>query len=138
MSIFRGTEPRFSPEWVKKWGGSLTHFLRSAFSRQKRIKDLKSHDFRSFMVAAAGLEISGRPVMSCSEALIPCNARVSPLFYPRKSVKTRRPSEFAPRHKSGLSRKWVGIWGRADSGSSRNGTLNQRRAVISPPNSFYS
>ena len=65
--------------------------------------------------------------MSCSEAPIPCGARISRLFYPRKLGKTRMADEFVPHSSNGLSRKWVGIWVRADSGSSRNGTLNQRR-----------
>ena len=68
--------------------------------------------------------------MSCSEALIHCNARISRLFHPRKPGKTRRPTEFAPRITSGLSRKWVGIWVRADSGSSRNEPLKQRRGFF--------
>ena len=55
---------------------------------------------------------------------------VSRIFYPRKTRKTRRPDEFVPRRRSELSRKWVGIWVRADSGVSRNEPLNQRRGFF--------
>ena len=49
---------------------------------------------------------------------------------PSKIGKTRRPNEFAPRLTRGLSRKWVGIWVRADSGVSRNEPLKQRRGFF--------
>ena len=68
--------------------------------------------------------------MSYSEAPIPCDARVSRMFYPRNSGKTRRPKEFVPRRRNGLSRKWVGIWVSADWGVSRNEPLKQRRGFF--------
>ena len=55
---------------------------------------------------------------------------VSRIFYPRKTGKTRRPTVFVPRHKSGLSRKWVGLWVSADWGVSRNEPLKQRRGFF--------
>ena len=121
----------FSPEWVKTWVGSLTHFLRPTFPRQKRKKRPEISRFQVFYGCGGRTRTCGLRVMSCSEAPIPCNARVSRIFLPRKSRKTRRPDEFAPRPSSGLSRKWVGFWVRADWGVSRNGTLNQRRGFFS-------
>ena len=121
----------FSPEWVKKWVRSSPHFLRSTFPRQKRKKRPEISRFQVFYGCGGRTRTCGLRVMSCSEALIPCNAMVSRIFYPRKSGKTRRPNEFAPRLTRGLSRKWVGIWVRADSGNSRNGPLKQRRGFFS-------
>ena len=120
----------FSPEWVKTWVGSLTHFLRPTFSRQKQKKRPEISRFQVFYGCGGRTRTCGLRVMSCSEASIHCNARVSLLFCPQKSGKTRRPSEFAPRLINGLSRKWVGIWVRADSGSSRNEPLKQRRGFF--------
>ena len=68
--------------------------------------------------------------MSCSEALIPCNARVSRIFHPRKSRKTRRPDMFAPRRRIGLSRKWVGIWVRADSGCIKKWDAETKKRIF--------
>ena len=120
----------FSPEWVRKWVGSLTHFLRSTFPLQKRKKKPEISRFQVFYGCGGRTRTCGLRVMSCSEAPIPCNARVLRLLSPRKSRKTRRPDEFAPRLTDELSRKWVGIWVSADSGNSRNGPLNQRRGFF--------
>ena len=121
----------FSPVWVRTWVGSLPHFLRPTFPRQKRKKRPEIVRFQVFYGCGGRTRTCGLRVMSCSEAPSPCNARVSRIFHPRKTGKTRRPDEFAPRLTSGLSRKWVGIWVRADSGNSRNGPLNQRRGFFS-------
>ena len=86
--------------------------------------------FQVFYGCGGRTRTCGLRVMSCSEASILCNARVSRLFYPQKTEKTRRPNKFAPRHKSVLSRKWVGIWVRADEGVSRNEPLKQRRGFF--------
>ena len=116
MSIFRDTYPRFSPEWVKTWVCSSPQILRPTFPHQKRKKRPEIPRFQVFYGCGGRTRTCGLRVMSCSEAPNYCNAWVSRLFYPRKSEKTRRPNEFAPRPTSGLSRKWVGIWVRADSG----------------------
>ena len=121
----------FSPEWVRKWVRSLIHFLRPTFSRQKRKKRPEISRFQVFYGCGGRTRTCGLRVMSCSETPIPCNARISRIFYPRKSRKTRRPSVFVPRPTSGLSRKWVGIWVRADSSVSRNEPLKQRRGFFS-------
>ena len=128
VSILRSTQPRFSPEWVRIWVGSLLQILRPTFSRRKRKKRPEISRFQVFYGCGGRTRTCGLRVMSCSEASIPCTAKVLHLFCPRKSGKTRRPEEFAPRRRNGLSRKWVGIWVRADSGVSRNGTLKQRSA----------
>ena len=124
--------PIFSPVWVRKWVGSLTHFSRPTFSRQKQKKRPKISRFQVFYGCGGRTRTCGLRVMSCSEAPIHCNARVSRIFYPRKTGKTRRPNSFAPRLTIGLSRKWVEIWVRADTSNSRNGPLNQRRGFFFP------
>ena len=121
----------FSPEWVKKWVKNLTHFLRPTFSHQKRKKRPEVSRFQVFYGCGGRTRTCGLRVMSCSETPIPCNARVSRIFHPRKTGKTRRPTEFAPQLSRRLSRKWVGIWVRANRGSSRNELLKQRRGFFS-------
>ena len=123
-------EPRFSPEWVKTWVCSSPQILRSTFSCQKRKKRPEISRFQVFYGCGGRTRTCGLRVMSCSEAPIPCNARISRIFYPRKLRKTRRPTVFTPRLTNELSRKWVGIWVRADSGSSRNEPLKQRRGFF--------
>jgi len=127
VCIIRGIQPRFSPEWVRIWVCSSAQILRPSFSPQKRKKRPEIPRFQVFYGCGGRTRTCGLRVMSCSEAPNPCDTRVSCIFHPRKSGKTRRPNEFAPRLTSGLSRKWVGIWVRADSGISRNGPLKQRR-----------
>ena len=131
VSILRSTQPRFSPEWVRIWVGSLLQILRPTFSRRKRKKRPEIERFQVFYGCGGRTRTCGLRVMSYSEASIHCTARVLRLFYHRKLGKTRRPDKFVPRPTSELSRKWVGIWVRADSGVSRNWTLNQRRGFFS-------
>ena len=121
----------FSPEWVKTWVGSLTHFFDPTFPRRKRKKRPEISRFQVFYGCGSRTRTCGLRVMSCSDAPIPCNARVSRIFYPRKPRKTRRPTAFAPRPMNELSRKWVGFWVRANEGVSRNESLNQRRGFFS-------
>ena len=121
----------FSPEWVKTWVCSSTQILRPTFPRQKRKKRPEIERFQVFYGCGGRTRTCGLRVMSCSEAPSPCNARVSRLIYPRKAGKTRRPDEFAPQRTNELSRKWVGIWVRADEGVSRNEPLKQRRGFSS-------
>ena len=140
MSIFRGTEPRISPEWVKTWVCSSPQILHPTFSPQKRKKRPEISRFQVFYGCGGRTRTCGLRVMSCSEVPIPCIAMVSRIFCPLKSGKTRRSDEFAPRLTSGLSRKRVGIWVSADWGVSKNGPLKQRRghsvsSAISSPNS---
>ena len=130
----------FSPEWVKTWVCSSAQILHPTFPRQKRKKRPEISRFQVFYGCGGRTRTCGLRVMSCSEAPIPWNAWVSRLFYPRKLGETRRPTEFAPRLTRGLSRKWVGIWVRADSGVSRSEPLKQRRghsfsSASSSPNS---
>ena len=123
----------FSPEWVKTWVVTLHQILRPTFSRQKRKKRPEISRFQVFYGCGGRTRTCGLRVMSCSEAPIPCDARVSRLFYPQKSGKTRRPNEFAPRPTSGLSRKWVGIWVRADSGQLKKWSAESKKSGnISP------
>ena len=131
MSIFRGIYPRFSPEWVKTWVCSSPQILRSTFSRQKRKKRPEISRFQVFYGCGGRTRPCGLRVMSCSEASIPCNARVSRLFSPRKSRKTRRPSVFTPRLTNGLSRKWVGIWVRADSECIKEWSAETKKRIFS-------
>ena len=57
LSVFQGTHLRFFPPYGSK-PGSVHHrrFCALLFPAINERKDLKSLDFRSFMVAAAGLE----------------------------------------------------------------------------------
>ena len=111
-------------------GRKFDPLFASYFFRRKRKKRPEIVRFQVFYGCGGRTRTCGLRVMSCSEPLIPCNARVSRIFYPRKSGKTRRPDEFAPHSTNELSRKWVGIWVSADEGVSRNGTLNQRRGFF--------
>ena len=64
MSTFRGTYPLFSPEWVKKWVRSLTHFLRPTFSHQKRKKRPEIVRFQVFYGCGGRTRTCGLRVMS--------------------------------------------------------------------------
>ena len=106
-------------------------FYTLPFPSEKRKKRPEISRFQVFYGCGGRTRTCGLRVMSCSEAPIPYTTRVSRIFYPQKSRKTRRPDEFAPRFTSGLSQKWVKIWVGADSGVSGNGPLNQRRGFFS-------
>ena len=110
MSVFRGPQPRLSPEWVRIWVCSSAQILRPSFSPQKRKKRPEISRFQVFYGCGGRTRTCGLRVMSCSEAPIPCSAMVSRIFYPRKSRKTRRPSEFASRLSNGHSPEWVSGW----------------------------
>ena len=96
-------------------------------SKKKRLIRTES---TSFYGCGGRTRTCGLRVMSCSEAPIPCNARVLRILYPQKSRKTRRPTVFIPRPTNGLLRKWVGIWVRENQASQQMRRYRQRRENI--------
>ena len=111
VSILRSTQPRFSPEWVRIWVGSLLQILRPTFSRRKRKKRPEISRFQVFYGCGGRTRTCGLRVMSCSEAPIPCSATVSVTFWHQKRPKPggQPLCSKAIFHANGsnLGRKWV-------------------------------